>query len=209
MLFFLLLATLSVNLFAEEREEPIDIFVLLDKSLSVGESHSFGGIIEWADEQLAGQMLARGDWITIFQFYGACENLLTMTISGEADKQRVREALANIRPDGRFTDIGQALDIVRDELDTREGNGRYKVILLLTDLRQEGNWTSRYPGVIDPFRSPYLDDARIIKHGNWYEITLDMDVRDAAAELSKEIFSEMAEQRFAPREAIPEGGGRL
>ena len=198
-----MLAAFNVNPFAKEREEPIDVFVLLDKSLSVGESHSFEGIIAWADEQLAGQLLERGDWITIFQFYGACENLLTTTITEDADKLLVRDALAGIRPDGRFTDIGQALDVLRDVLDTREGNGRYKVMLLLTDLRQEGHWTSRYPGVIDPFKSSYLDDARVINHGGWYEITLDMHVRDAAAELSKEIFSEMAGQRFAPREVIP------
>lgn len=207
LLFFLIIAGFNVNLFADGRAEPIDIFVLLDKSLSVDESCSFEGIIAWAEEQLAGQMLERGDWITIFQFYGACENLLATTIGGEADKQRVRDALAAVKPDGRFTDIGQALDVVRDALDTRQGNGRYKLLLLLTDLRQEAAWTSRYPGVIDPFTSPYLDNARVIDHGGWYEITLDMDVRDAAAELGQKIFSEMVGQRLIPREEVPEGGG--
>ena len=201
-------ASLSANLFAAERAVPIDIFVLLDKSLSVDESRSFEGIIAWADEQLVGQTLARGDWITIFQFYGACENLLAMTISGEADKQRVRDALGSIRPDGRFTDIGQALDALRDALDARAGNGRYKLLLLLTDLRQEGHWTSRYPGVIDPFTSPYLDGARVVNHGGWLEIMLAMDIRDEAARLSEEIFGEMAGLRLAPRETIPEGGAR-
>ncbi len=206
-LFFSLAVTaFNFSAFAAERSVPVDIFVLVDKSLSIGESDSFSGIIEWAQEQLTGQMLVDGDWITLYQFCGTCENLLTTTISGDADRQRVKDALASIRPDGSFSDIGQALDIIRDVLDTRAGNGRYKVMLLLTDLRQEGAWTSRYPGVIDPFTSPYLDGARMVNHGGWYEITLDMDIQETAAALSEELYSEIAVQGSAARQAIPESG---
>ena len=196
-------AAFSFGAFAAERLVPVDIFVLVDKSLSVGEAGAFPDVIRWADEQLTGQMLVDGDWITIFQFYGECENLLATDIAGDADRQRVKDALAGIRPDGRFTDIGQALDIARDALDAREGNGRYKIMLLLTDLRQEADWTSRYPGVIYPFTSPYLDDARMVDHGGWFEITLDMDIRDAAASLGKELFSEISSPRAGAREVIP------
>lgn len=174
---------------AGERTVPVDMFILVDKSLSMDEpSEKFDSLKKWTEEQLTGQMLVEGDWLTIYQFYGQAENLLTVTIAGEADKEKVKTVFDAIKPDGRFTDIGLALDTIKASLDERSENGRYKIMLLLTDLRQEAPWTSKYPGVIDPFTSPYLAEARAVDHDGWYEITLDMDIHDQVVTLSKKLY---------------------
>lgn len=190
---------------AGERTVPVDIFILVDKSLSMEESQIFPDLKKWTDEQLTGQMLVEGDWLTIYQFYGKAENVLTLTINNEEDKARVKEAFVSIIPDGKFTDIGLALDTIKASLDKRLGNGRYKIMLLLTDLRQEAPWTSKYPGIIDPFKSPYLAEARTVDHGGWYEITLDMDIHDQVVTLSRELFKTIETLEGTSHETLSEG----
>lgn len=190
---------------AGERTVPVDIFILVDKSLSMEESKTFPDLKKWTDEQLTGQMLVEGDWLTIYQFYGKAENVLTLTINNDEDKARVKEAFDSIIPDGKFTDIGLALDTIKASLDKRLGNGRYKIMLLLTDLRQEAPWTSKYPGTIDPFKSPYLAEARTVDHGGWYEITLDMDIHDQVVTLSRELFKTIETLEGTSHETLSEG----
>lgn len=192
------------SVYGGERTVPVDLFILVDKSLSMGESEKFPGVLAWTEEQLTGQMLVEGDWLTLYQFYGESENLLTTTIRDDSDRETVRRAFTVIRPDGRFTDIGLALDTIKEALDSRKDNGRYKIMILLTDLKQEAPWTSKYPGVIDPFESPYLAEARMVDHGGWYEITLDMDIHDTVVTVSRDLFREIAALGEAEREIEPE-----
>ncbi len=204
---FLLVLMAGAVATAGERTVPVDIFVLVDKSLSMAESQKFPGLKKWTEDQLTGQMLVEGDWLTIYQFYGEAKNVLTLTINNEADKERVKNVFDSIRPDGRFTDIGLALDTIKEALDGRTSNGRYKIMLLLTDLRQEAPWTSRYPGVIDPFKSPYLAEARTVDHGGWYEITLDMDIHDDVVMLSRKLYKTIENLEGASHEISTEDFG--
>ncbi|ULQ60596.1 VWA domain-containing protein [Brucepastera parasyntrophica] len=123
--------------FAGERTIPVDMFLMIDKSLSMEEPGKFETMHTWVQEQLLGQMLIEGDWITLYSFYGKPDHLLTLTIAGEADRAKIIQVFNSIEPDGRFTDIGLALDTLKDALKQRGENDRYKIMLLLTDLRQE------------------------------------------------------------------------
>ncbi len=204
----MLLLSGTVHLTAGEREIPVDIFVMIDKSLSMGEDGRFESMHDWVRNHLLGQILISGDWITIYQFYGQTDKLLEREITGETDRAAVLKTIDAIRPDGQYTDIGIALDTLKGALSRRGENGRYKIMLLLTDLRQEAPWSSRYAGVADRFDSPYLAEARIVTHDTWYEITLDMDIQDRVVQTSKELFTVIEENRDNTI-ATAEGGAAL
>jgi len=180
---------------AGERTIPVDFFVMIDKSLSMAEPGKFNTLHQWVRDQLIGQMLIDDDWITIYQFYGQSTNLLTLTVQTAEDRDRIVQTIDAIEPDGKYTDIGLALDTIQEALKRRGPNDRHKVMLLLTDLKQEAPWTSRYAGSPDKFESPYLAEARIVQHDAWYEITLDMDIQDRVVQSSRELFASIQKTR--------------
>ena len=198
----------SFPLMAGERTIPVDIFLMIDKSLSMAEPGKFDSLRGWVQDQLIGQMLIDGDWITIYQFYGKATNLLTMDVKTAADRQKIVRTIGGIKPNGQYTDIGLALDTIKESLEKRGPNGRHKILLLLTDLKQEAPWSSRYAGKQDSYQSPYLAEARQVKHDNWYEITLDMDIQNSVVKTSHELFTSIQDQLSsnAPRE-LPAGNG--
>lgn len=189
---FVLIISVFLSYFplaAGERTVPVDIFVMIDKSLSMSNPGKFDSMRQWVRDQLLGQILINDDWITVYQFYGKPDKLLTMTVKNDQDRQNLIKTIDAIKPDGQYTDIGLALDTINAARKERESNGRHKIILLLTDLKQEAPWTSRYAGSSNKFESPYLAEARILQHDSWYEITLGMDIQDQVVKTSHELFS--------------------
>lgn len=184
---------------AGERTIPVDIFLMIDKSQSMNEPGKFDSLHKWVRDTLVTEMLIPEDWITVWEFYEKPHELQTMTIKSEADRATLIRTIDAIVPDGAFTDIGRALDSIQDSLNKRGRNNRYKILLLVTDLEQDAPWTSKYRGKQESFQSPYLAEARIIKHDNWYEITLDMDIQDAVVTTTKALYSDIIENKDHPR----------
>lgn len=178
-------------LIAAERNIPIDMFLMIDKSLSMAEENRFNDLHHWVRTELIEQMLIPGDWITIYQFYEKPEHLLTLAIESENDKQQIIKTIDAIKPDGQYTDIGKALDTINESLQQREKNNRFKVLLLVTDLKHDAPWTSRYAGKPESFESPYLAEARVIPHGGWFEVTLDMDIQDNVVKTTSRLYGNM------------------
>jgi hypothetical protein len=183
------------------------MFIMIDKSLSMSDPGKFDSLHKWVRDQLIGQMLIDGDWLTIYQFYGKADNLLTMTVQTPGDRTKIVQTIDAITPNGKFTDIGLALDTIKQALDKRGTNDRLKVMLLLTDLKQEAPWTSRYAGSPDKFESPYLAEARIVPHDAWYEITLDMGIQDRVVKTSKDLFATIEETRGTAHDKVTSSDG--
>jgi hypothetical protein len=186
---------------AGERSIPVDIYLLVDKSLSMAEPGKYDSLRAWVQDQLLGQIVIDGDWVSIYQFYGQTDHLVAMQVADANDRKTITDTFARIKPDGQYTDIGQALDTLKAALDKRGTTDRYTIMLLLTDLKQEAPWTSRYAGIRDTFESPYLAEARMIKHDAWYEITLDMGIQNRVVSTSKLLYTSLLDnkQSRAPR----------
>lgn len=185
-------------LYAGERTIPVDFFLMIDKSLSMAEPGKFDSMHEWVHDQLLGQTVIDGDWITVWQFYGKAERLITIDVKTEADRDKIIKTIDGIQPNGKYTDIGVAMDTIKAAFDKRGVNGRHKVLLLLTDLRQEAPWSSKYAGVMSKFESPYLTEARILQHDAWYEITLDIGIQDTVGKTAKELFAAIQKANDEP-----------
>ncbi len=203
-LFLLVFFTLTA--IAGERTIPVDIYILVDKSLSMEEPGKFESMHPWVRDYLAKQVLIDGDFISIYQFYGETDHLLSLTVHSDDDRQTVVDTINSIKPDGPYTDIGLALDSLKKDLDSTAPNNRYKILLLLTDLKHEAPWSSRYAGVQETYDSPYLAEARVVEHDSWYEITLDMDIQDKVIKTSEELFSSILDTTDTARtNSSPDG----
>ena len=66
--FAVLFFTCSFFLVAGERTIPVDIFLMIDKSLSMDEPGKFDSLQKWVLDELIEQMIIPGDWVTIYQF---------------------------------------------------------------------------------------------------------------------------------------------
>jgi len=190
---------ISFAAFAGERTIPVDVFLMIDKSQSMNEPGKFDSLHKWVRDTLVTEMLIPEDWITVWEFYEKPHELQTLIIKNEIDRNKLIKTIDNISPDGAFTDIGTALDAIQDSLNKRGKNNRYKILLLVTDLEQDAPWTSKYRGKQESFKSPYLAEARIIKHDNWYEITLDMDIQDKVVKTTKELYADIIHNKDTPR----------
>ena len=198
-LFIFAFCIISVTSFAGERTIPVDVFLMIDKSKSMNEPGKFDSLHKWVRDTLVTEMLIPEDWITVWEFYEQPHELQTLIIKNENDRNSLIKTIDNITPDGAFTDIGSALDAIQVSLNKRGKNNRYKILLLVTDLEQDAPWTSKYRGKQESFKSPYLAEARIIKHDNWYEITLDMDIQDKVVKTTKELYTDIIDNKGTPR----------
>ncbi|UTC64852.1 VWA domain-containing protein [Treponema sp. OMZ 788] len=188
---FLLLTGVLFNLNAGERTMPVDMIIMIDKSLSMQDPGKFDSLKQWVLDELIGEIIINGDWISLYQFYESPEHLVSIDVKGKEDTDKIIQTVSKIRPNGRFTDVGKALDKIQEAITERGENGRYKVLFMLTDLEQDAPLTSKYRGKQKKFSSPYLVESRIIKHDNWYEITVDMGLQERVVKNSKALFSDL------------------
>ena len=188
---FLLSAGVLFNLNAGERTKPVDMIIMIDKSLSMQDPGRFDSLQQWVLDELIGEIIINGDWISIYQFYESPEHLISIEVKGKDDTAKIIKTIREIQPNGRFTDVGKALDKIQEAVNERGENGRYKVLFMLTDLEQDAPMTSKYSGKQKKFSSPYLVESRIIKHDNWYEITVDMGLDERVVKTSKALFSDI------------------
>ena len=132
-LFIMLLLALAgaAGISADVRTEPIDVIVALDKSLSMVEE--IGAVVEYVNTYIIDQLLIPGDYFLVLAFYGRTEIPVAMRITGDADKQKAKQAVAALAANGRFTDIGNALDVLGAELAKLPEQNRRKHLLLITD----------------------------------------------------------------------------
>ena len=62
--------------FAGERKIPVDIFLMIDKSLSMATQGKFDSLCRWIETEFINQMLAYKDNVFIYSFYENTEKLL-------------------------------------------------------------------------------------------------------------------------------------
>ena len=202
---------------AQERTDPIDVIVALDKSLSmVGK---FEAVQEYVTDYLIDQVLIPGDLFLVVAFYGQTEVPVSMTIGGEADKAMARRIIGEQIADGRFTDIGNALDVLTEKVEKYSDPERRKLLLLVTDGIQEAPPDSRYYSPDGSFNHAFLQSAEVIQKKGWrvhiLGIGLDTQARELAEELggthlsvseepSKEELIESTRRLLAVLEAHPE-----
>jgi hypothetical protein len=211
---FLLLALLlalagAAGISADVRTEPIDVIVALDKSLSMVEE--IGAVTEYVNSYIIDQLLIPGDYFLVLAFYGRTEIPVAMRINGDADKQKARQAVAALAANGRFTDIGSALDVLGAELAKLPEQNRRKHLLLITDGIQEAPPASRYYSRDGKFTHEFLENTKTIQKQGWKIEILGIGTHAGAGELAEHLAAGYTELSEAPtaREFIEKTRGFL
>jgi Mg-chelatase subunit ChlD len=176
---------------ADKRTENIDMFVVLDRSLSM--DRSVGGVKKidavkaYTTSELIDGQLILGDFLEVIAFYGKTEVVVSQLIATEADRAAVKRVVGGLVANGRFTDIGNALDTLRTEVAKRESNGRLKHVLLITDGIQEAPPTSKYWSKDGSFNHEFLENTKTIQKKGWKIQLLGLGAGTAVLDLAREL----------------------
>jgi Mg-chelatase subunit ChlD len=198
----LLLAALGMILGADEREDPVDIIIALDKSLSMEEE--IEAVKEYVNTRIVDQILQEGDFFLVISFFGEAPIAFSDFVRSEGHKEDIKQAISSLEADGRFTDIGNALDKLREEVNRRTDRERRKSLLLITDGKHEPPGTSKYYSEDGSFSHDYLQATSETQKEGWKIIVLGVGTESARA-LAEELAADYAQtEKGATVEEIEE-----
>jgi hypothetical protein len=190
----------------ETRSAYLDVILLVDKSLSMVKAEA--GVRKYAEGEIIGPVLVPGDRLIIETFYGKVDRLYAGTIRSEEDKAAIVRKLDAVVPNGRFTDIGAALDRAKADLAELGMPERPKYVLLLTDERQEAPYGTKYYAPDYKLVHPALKYVRRVDLGLFRAITVGFDVEarvDATAPGVMRLLEEPPARRTGDYPALPKG----
>jgi len=186
-----LLLAVAASAPADKRTGNIDMFVVLDRSLSMDRSingvKKIDAVKAWTTAELIDAQLILGDFLEVIAFYGMTEIVVSQVVATEADRAAIKRVVAGLTGNGRFTDIGNALDTLRTEVEKREGNDRLKHVLLITDGIQEAPPTSKYYSRDGSFNHEFLANTKTIQQKGWKIQLLGLGPGTAVLDLAREL----------------------
>ncbi len=181
-----ILTGIATLLYGDVRKGNIELFVLLDKSLSMVEE--IDSVTEYVSEELVDQLLIPGDMFVLINFYGKTDQFFIGELNTDDDFRKIKEDIGSIRADGRFTDIGSALDRLQAAVeDIPADPGRKRYLLLLTDGKQEAPPQSPYFTPDGSFNHKLLEHTKEIARKGWKINILGIGTDTAAEELAREL----------------------
>jgi hypothetical protein len=164
----------------EQREGALDMVLLLDKSLSM--APFFDKAKAYAAGNLIGPILVPGDRLIVETVYGKVDRLITATIASEEDKAKAVRAIRSVQANGRFTDLGAALDAAKRDLDELGKPERPKYVVLISDERQEAPKGSPYQAPDYKLKHPSLEYVKKVDLGKFRAITVGLQVGTKVSE---------------------------
>ena len=117
---------------AENRRTiPLDVYLIIDGSPAFERSR--GEIMAWINEQIVNRILINGDTVTIWAAGSNATIIHSSTISGEAEKQAIRDAVRNINAAGENADFSGAMSAAASRLTQAAGDrSRLTYTVLIT-----------------------------------------------------------------------------
>ena len=180
---FLSLASISY-LIADQRAENIEIYLVLDKSLSMVEE--IEAVKEYVIKQILEKVVVIGDYFLLIPFYGSTDSSYNGYLSSGTELEDLRYKIQNIHADGRFTDIGNALDVLRASIKSDNKLSR-KYLLLITDGKQEAPPESPFYSADGSFNHEFLKNTKEIQKSGWKIVVLGIGNESAAKEIAQEL----------------------
>ena len=177
----------SLASFADKRTENIDIIVALDKSLSMAEAQKMDAVTRYSNTWLLDEVLIPGDYLVVIAFYGKAEVIISETVSDETVKQRIKNKISQIRGNGRFTDIGNALDVMKAQMEKLKDDGRKKFILMMTDGIQEAPPFSKYYTDRTKYDYEFVENTKTIQQQGWKIEILGIGTEAEVAGLAQQL----------------------
>ncbi|HAK47101.1 MAG TPA: hypothetical protein DCO79_14435 [Spirochaeta sp.] len=180
----LLILSITNGIFADTRTENIELYLVIDKSKSMVEEIT--DVSAYINETFIENFLISGDRLVLIQFYGKADLIYDGIIS-DSEKTILMNDLSNIPADGRFTDIGNALDRLDTAVRSASGRSERKYLILLTDGKQEAPPESPYYTPDGSFNHEFLENTKVIQRAGWKVMILGIGQETAVEELAEEL----------------------
>jgi len=184
---FFTLITAFIAYGGDERSLPVDFVFLVDRSLSM--KPVMEDVKRYLAADVIGPLVLPGDSVTLLAFYGNVERVWQGRIKGETEKAALVRSLHKLIPDGKYTDIGRALDYLDPIIKELDATERVKYILLLTDERQEAPPDSPYGSKDYSITHPYLTYINRRDFGNFRAITVGLGLDDRISSTAESLAS--------------------
>lgn len=197
--------SLAISLIhADERAGSIDFFLLMDSSLSMADA--MADARRYAASEVVGRLTVPGDYVSVLEFFGSTKPVWAGDISAESDKAALVRSLNGLKADGRFTDIGAALDRLDALILERGHPERPKYILLITDERQEAPAGSPYYSPDYTIRHPLLTYVRRLDMGSFRVITIGYGLDARIEGEARSLMTVLTEPPSRPETRLPGSG---
>jgi hypothetical protein len=180
-----LVGVLTLPVLADTRKGNIDVIIALDKSLSM--ENKIGAVKDWVNSYIIDQLLIPGDDLIVVSFYGKADVTISQTLKDDSGRATLKNLISQIKGNGRYTDIGNALDVLKAQIALRESDSREKYVLLLTDGIQEAPPGSKYYSKDGKFNHEFLANTKTIQEKGWKVMVLGLGTDTAARDLATEL----------------------
>ena len=177
---------------ADERQQSIALFIAVDRSLSM--ESEFAAVQQYLAGYIVDRLLHPGDFLLVAAFYGQAQVIIAQEISGGRDKDAVKNSILGMHADGRFTDIGNAIDLVATQMELYQADPRKKYVMLVTDSLQEAPLPSRYYNEAGVLSHGLLEYSRTIEMGSWRIVNLGVATKQMASEYADQIWSVLSDR---------------
>ena len=125
------------------------------------------------------------DKLVIIQFFGKAEILYEGYVDSN-NKAELLKMVSDMQADGRFTDIGNALDRLKRSV-AAEKNYERRYLILLTDGKQEAPPESPYYTPDGSFNHEFLEHTKVIQRNGWKIMILGVGLDTAVEQLADEL----------------------
>lgn len=191
----LVILILTIRLWADrgtdERTEPIDLIIALDKSLSMVEE--IEAVKEYIINNIITDRLIIGDYLLVVGFFRESEVITAGLIQSDGDKVKMKDDISSVQADGYWTDIGSMFDRLWDEFMERKNNDRRKRFLIMTDSINEPPPQSPYYTKDGRLRHDFLEKIDDLFEYPGWKIQILMLGDDPGSVFKDEIKGEYAE----------------
>ncbi len=124
----------------------------------------------------------------LITFYGKTELFFQTGLINEQSRLSLSSSLSQLEADGRFTDIGNALDRLNSLLSHEtEDSDLKRYLLLITDGIQEAPPESPYYSPDGSFNHRFLETTKEIQKKGWKIVILGIGTDTAARKVSQEL----------------------
>ena len=183
-LIFILVLIVISSLSADTRTENIELYLVIDKSKSMVEEIS--DVTDYINENFIKRFLVPGDRLVLIQFYGMADLIFDGIITA-SNKNDLISDISSIPANGRFTDIGNALDRLDIAVNSAESRTERKYFILLTDGKQEAPPESPYYTPDGSFNHRFLENTKVILKEGWKIMILGIGQDTIVEELADEL----------------------
>lgn len=174
---------------AEGENKKIHAFLMIDKSLSMEEEDNFSFLQNWLNNYFLPPLANKDNTVTVFFFYGDTNKVFSKTLKTNAELKEIQTIIQNENPDGAFSDIGLAKDVLMESIQNNASNA-IPVGLIFSDLVQEAAWPSDYAGTYYDFAERYLMEDRVIAlKNNCYQVTIQLEKAKTIEKRAEKIYT--------------------